>query len=828
MNHSVWFAVLLWWCSFPALAGAMTPAPPTVNLEEWQSLSLLPSSQYLLDTHNNLNLDNARAASGWSPLGREQLRFGMEKSPVWLAMEFHTEGLVGKTALLEFNRVIDQVGLRAYQDGVLLGEWRQGAFLGKPAGMTGTNKNVFSLPLQPGKNYQLLVRVQGHNAVTGSVKLWDEAAYRAEDEQTLFFFIAYAVAVLAIALYNVSVYLATGLKAFVYHALYGAGILLMQATQYGYLDSLLQNRGGADSKGVIVLFACCAAYSAVLGLFDAVVAHEREPLFNRGLQLIFLGNLLIVVLAPFIDLHTGLSLFVASVSLGALLGVTHGAYLAHRRDPRVWPQLFMLLVFSPSSGLLILSRLGLIDDTFWAEHWIVATVIAEMLLLSALLFSRIRQMRLMSWQARFQDPRNNLPNILALQEALRQAAAKGRPHALTYCWVAGLEKMEIARGSEFRNQYLGSLAALLERRLQQEGFSLPPWRRKQAAVAVFYCENNTLGILSLPLDTDEHARLQVLLRQAFEQMKLQDGCNMDVTPVIASSNAPPQARDIESVIQNANMALAQCIQTGNTLLLYNDDVGYNERRQITLLNDFETALAQDQFYLQWQPQLDPLQQSLSGLEALVRWRHPVYGELSPVQFIPLLEQNAVITRLSLWVVRQVFTVSPVFFHKFPHLDISINLSVYDLMCEAFLPSLDQMLGNMPAEAVARITMEVTESVYMEDNQRVRLAVEGLQARGFRISIDDFGAGYASFGYLQTLPANELKIDRRYTESCHEANSQAIIRSIIDLANRLHMQIVVEGIEEQHQLELFAGWGVHRLQGWRLGKPALQEEILATY
>lgn len=114
---------------------------------------------------------------------------------------------------------------------------------------------------------------------------------------------------------------------------------------------------------------------------------------------------------------------------------------------------------------------------------------------------------------------------------------------------------------------------------------------------------------------------------------------------------------------------------------------------------------------------------------------------------------------------------------------------------------------------------------MEDNEAVLMTVQGLQQRGFRVSIDDFGAGYASFGYLQTLPVDELKIDQRYARSIDEPNSQAIIKSIIDLARRLNVTIVSEGVESKHQQELFTRWGVQRLQGWCLGKPVSGEQIL---
>ena len=825
MKRSIWL-LLCWWIL--AMPGMANPSAVTVKLDDLSSINLSPSSDYFVDQTNQLTESNVLNAMGWQPLKRDQLRFGLETHAIWLNMPVQTQGLVGKDALLVLNRIIDDVQVNVYQDNALISQWHQGAFLHNPVSFIGTNKNVMPITLKPNTHYRFLVRVQGTDSLIGSVKLWERNAYQTEDAYNLYAFIAYGVAVLAIALYNIAVFVSTQYRAFLYHAVYGVSFLICQSSQYGYLDVFLQHSVSGNIKDALILFCCFNAYTAIMGLIYVVVGEKMEYWFAFTLKAIVGVNVFAAFAAPFVPLHYGIVIFAITIGVGFVLGTSFSVFLFMRRDSRFWQQLLLVMIFSPSSVLLILSRFGIVNDSFWTEYWILIAIIGEMLLLSILMFSHIRQMQQLFWRSQYLDPRNHLPNILALRERLYYAMHMRLPHALTYSWVAGLEKMEVARGSVFRDEYLTALASLLERHLKQESFSLPEKNQKKLAPIVFYCEKNTLGFLTLPLNHTEHERLKLLLAQVFEILKTQYSYNLDVTPIIASCNATAMDVEIESLLQNTNVALSQCIQSNNALLLYNDDVGYNERRQITLLNDFESALANNQFYLEWQPQLDPSNQRLSGLEALVRWNHPVYGVISPTQFIPLLEQNLMITRLSAWVLWQVFTVSPAFFKQFPELDISINLSVYDLMSDTLLPILDEILRHTAADIPPRIIMEVTESVHMEDNVRVLKTVAALQARGFRISIDDFGAGYASFGYLQTLPANELKIDKRYTDTCHEASSQAIIRSIIDLANRLNMQIVVEGIEDKEQQDLFTLWGVHRLQGWRLGKPAQQHEILASF
>ncbi len=826
----------LWWCLVGGLQAASTVTTtlssntsPSVDLDHWQTVDVLSSSQYLLAEHQALSFDNVDKLGNWQALGRDQLRFGLITQTVWLDMPFHTTGTQSKPAILAFHRLIDYVDIRIFQDGQLLSEQQRGAYVRLPEGFITTNKNILSILLEPGHEYRLLAKVRGNNAITGSVQLWEQQAFQRNDQLTLYFFITYAVAVFAIALHNVNGFLSTQSKVFLYHVMYAMSLLVFQAGQYGYMDYLF-NVETTFYKEMLLIVCFCIAYISALSFIINFIDHSQEPFFEKATYLLIGLNGLLIILSPFIGFHLTLLLFASGVLMGVVLGAAHVVLLYLHHDSRGKDLLFMMFLFAPSSSLLLLSRFGFIDDSFLSEHLILLVIVGEMFFMSILMFREFRQMRKLSWQSQFFDPQNKLPNILALKQQLAMVSEHHLAHALNYCWISGMEKMEIARGTDFRGQYLQQVAQWLNNQLKQEGFALNiPLSSKDVAFdEVFYCDKNTFGFITHPLNTSEHERLQHILLQAIELMRMEYSYSLEIVPILASTNANQARMSIAELMQNTTVALSQCLQNNNALLLYNDDVGYNERRRITLLHDFEKALFNNQFYLNWQPQLDSRNQRLSGLEALVRWKHPIYGEVSPAQFIPLLEQNAQITPLSLWVLQQVFNLTPRFLVQYPDIDISINLSVYDLMGDALLPAIDGLLKQASPSLTQHLIIEVTESMHMEDNQRVLNAVESLQARGFRISIDDFGAGYASFGYLQTLPVNELKIDRRYTETCHEPNSQAIIRSIIELAKSLNMTIVVEGIENQRQQELFTYWGVHRLQGWKLGKPVTQHEILASF
>jgi len=205
--------------------------------------------------------------------------------------------------------------------------------------------------------------------------------------------------------------------------------------------------------------------------------------------------------------------------------------------------------------------------------------------------------------------------------------------------------------------------------------------------------------------------------------------------------------------------------------------------------------------------------------------------ISPELFIPLLEQSDRICELSHWVIDEALQQLPSLHGRHPDIEISINLSPRDLIGNDLIEFLDEKLSSH-AQLIPHITFEITETLLIDDYSAVLNNIEKLQSRGFQISIDDFGSGYTSFAYLQKLPANELKIDKIYTDSYLESSSNAILESMIFMAKRLNMRIVVEGIEHQQQVDLFKQLGAERLQGWMLDKPMpikalLNKEIIAA-
>ncbi len=234
------------------------------------------------------------------------------------------------------------------------------------------------------------------------------------------------------------------------------------------------------------------------------------------------------------------------------------------------------------------------------------------------------------------------------------------------------------------------------------------------------------------------------------------------------------------------------------------------------LEGLAVALERGEFVLHYQPQADLRSGKVTGVEALLRWQHPERGLVQPLQFIPLIEQTALVGPVAMHVIDGALEQLARWRDHGVHLTMSVNLSARNLL-DPELPRRTGTLLGRHAVPAHRLTVEVTEGATMSDPQRAAAVLGELRALGVGISIDDFGSDSASIAYLEQLPVSELKIDRSFiTGMCESAREDAIVRSTIDLARHLDLHVVAEGIETRRGVGAPGGTGLRH----RAGLPAL--------
>jgi diguanylate cyclase (GGDEF)-like protein len=241
--------------------------------------------------------------------------------------------------------------------------------------------------------------------------------------------------------------------------------------------------------------------------------------------------------------------------------------------------------------------------------------------------------------------------------------------------------------------------------------------------------------------------------------------------------------------------------------------------QLSLHTDLGSALANSELWLAYQPLVDITSGQVEGVEALLRWNHPIRGQVPPSVFIPIAEESDTIRTLGSWVIDRGLAELAKWRNELPHLHLALNISGRQITDPQLPGMIVAALENEGLRGES-VTLEITESVLMNDPKRAREALEALRAFGIRLAIDDFGTGYSSLSYLRQLPVDQVKIDRSFVSGLRPGatNDIALVRSIIDLCRSLHLQTVAEGIEDIEQLTVLAELGCDLGQGYFFAKP----------
>jgi len=274
-----------------------------------------------------------------------------------------------------------------------------------------------------------------------------------------------------------------------------------------------------------------------------------------------------------------------------------------------------------------------------------------------------------------------------------------------------------------------------------------------------------------------------------------------------------------NVLRAALAAAQDCRHTGADWARYNRKTDTAHQRGFVLLSHLSAAMeSPNQLSLNFQPKYAMATGKLTSAEALLRWQHPVFGAISPAEFVPLAEATAHIHTLTDWVMRQALTQAAAWADNGIHLTIAINVSPRNLARRGFARRITQMVKDHGVRPDS-IELEFTEGVLAANDQTVLDELQALRDTGIRIALDDFGTGFANFSYITHLPADIIKIDKSFIQKItSDERSAMVVRAIIDLAHRLDYSVVAEGIETERAYNMLADWQCDEGQGFHMSPP----------
>jgi diguanylate cyclase (GGDEF)-like protein/PAS domain S-box-containing protein len=306
-----------------------------------------------------------------------------------------------------------------------------------------------------------------------------------------------------------------------------------------------------------------------------------------------------------------------------------------------------------------------------------------------------------------------------------------------------------------------------------------------------------------------------------------DNYELYVTTCIGISIFPYDGEDSQDLMKNADAALYRAKEQGkNTFSVFHSGLNIQSYRTFIIQNDLRKAIERDELTLVYQPRIDIETNKITGAEALIRWNHPSWGTISPVEFIPIAEETGQIVEIGEWVLRTACKQNKVWQKAgLPPTRIAVNFSPQQFLQKNLINTIEEILTEADLSP-NWLEVEITESVLMGNETSITSTLNKLKKIGVSISIDDFGTGYSSLNYLRRFPVDTVKIDKSFIQgiSTNSSESKALISTIITLAHVLKMSVIGEGVETQEQLDVLKEYKCEEMQGYLFSPPILPTEF----
>jgi len=425
-----------------------------------------------------------------------------------------------------------------------------------------------------------------------------------------------------------------------------------------------------------------------------------------------------------------------------------------------------------------------------------------------------KQAMLLSEYLAYHEPVTRLPNRAALQKELQEVSQQlnGRGAALILMNLDYFREVNDSLGHLNGDRLLQEVAARLRAATNRHG--------KAACLG-----GDEFAILLTPsgLDNDVERTLAAIQEALHAPVELA-GIPVKVDYTLGVAVCPRGGTTSELLWRHADVALRAAKARHEPHCYYDASLDQYDPSRLVLVGELRTAIEAGQLLLHFQPKIELKSGRIVGLEALVRWKHPKRGLLFPDTFIPLAERTGLINHLTTWVVAAALRQGAAFDAAGFPLELSVNLSARNLSAPGFSSGLLQQVSQatFPLE---HLTLEITETAIMADPARAKAVLGELRAAGIQLSMDDFGIGQSSLTYLKDLPITKMKIDKSFVIAFDQPRNLAIVRSAIDLARNMGLDVTAEGIEDESTYEALRQLGCDVGQGYFISKPLSAEALV---
>ncbi|WP_185702996.1 putative bifunctional diguanylate cyclase/phosphodiesterase [Paenibacillus rhizophilus] len=416
----------------------------------------------------------------------------------------------------------------------------------------------------------------------------------------------------------------------------------------------------------------------------------------------------------------------------------------------------------------------------------------------------------------YHDILTDLPNKLALYEnaADNLLADSSSKAALLFVDIDNFKYINDTMGHEFGDRLIVKASERLLSIIEKEG-------------VIYRFGGDEFIILLQPLkEKADIDRVAARILTGFKEAVDMDNSLLHISISIGISLYPDHGSDIMELVKRADIAMYKAKEAGKGgYAVFDHPLNDTFAERMNIEKQLYTAMEQEEFELVYQPQVDLILNKVTGLEALLRWKSPELGYVSPLKFIKVAEDSHLIIPLGTWVLRSACAFLKLLHEQgFGHLTMSVNISMLQLLQTDFNELVLHTLESFGLQPDC-LELEITETVLVQSYDHVIAKLNALRARNIKIALDDFGTGYSSLSYLTHLPISTLKIDKSFMDSIPTGTNQAtLVEQIIRIGKRMNMSVIAEGVERQEQLAYLLEQGCDKIQGYFFSRPLAAKDM----
>lgn len=407
------------------------------------------------------------------------------------------------------------------------------------------------------------------------------------------------------------------------------------------------------------------------------------------------------------------------------------------------------------------------------------------------------------------DSLSGLPNRALVLQRLQELLETAEPCTVLSLAIDDFSRIESSLGHRAGDKVIERVARILRGGIDDDQF-------------LGHLGGNEFVILLPQFEIDSACQwVERLSRVLQAGVRIQEA-TLSLRASIGIARYPDHSTDSAELMARASVARNDADARRDLFAVYRRGQEEHYRQQIRILGDYPRAIRDNEFRLCFQPKIDCRTREVLGAEALIRWQHPELGLMMPDAFIDAIEQAGSIGHLTRWVIKEAAENCRKWAAQGVNLGVAINLSVDDLLDE-YLPTYLLEVTKSQELLPSSLTLEVTENAIMRNVSQALMVLGCMRELGFRVSIDDFGTGQSSLAQLKRLPLDELKIDRSFVMNMtDDAKDEAIVRATIELAHRLSLSVVAEGVENDEVLTRLRSFGCEYAQGYHISPPVAAE------